>query len=238
MIDSKFAKWATGFSGCNGGNLKGNFWLCGIEHGGGDSEESLIFNDVSVPKFVDAPHWKDRKDFLKSQYNLKAVKLLAALAGREVSDYCCFFREKRCFDQDSEYFKLNLYPIGFKNTSQPWPDWLKDKTGFATRQEYLEWCFSNRFPKLRGWVQRYSPQLVLCTGKTYAALFQSAFGSGDETVSTKKIAGKQVKYFVTNNGSTMVAIVYFLGGWYGLKSDAELSKTGEGLRKILQLDSS
>ncbi|HTE42402.1 MAG TPA: hypothetical protein VK629_16385 [Steroidobacteraceae bacterium] len=139
MIDEKFSRWAKSFSGCDGGNLRGSYWLCGIEYGGGDTEDSLIFDEVDVPKFVGMPHWVDRDAFLKYQYNWKAMKVFAALAGKSVSGYTSFFEEHRCFDQDSEYFKLNLYPIGFKNTSHAsWTEWHSRKTGFATKQEYLD----------------------------------------------------------------------------------------------------
>jgi hypothetical protein len=233
VVDSNFAKWATGFSGCDGGNPKGSVWLCGIEYGGGDTEESLVFDDVNTPKYVGAPD--DRKAFLKYQYNWKAVKLLAALSGNDQGNYTLFFKEQSCFDRDSNYFKLNLFPIGFRNTAHVlWDDWLIRKTGFTTKQQYLEWCFENRFPAIRTWMLTYCPSLILCTGISYAEQFQSAFRSGDEEVMTDSVAGKQIRYFVTNNERTMVAVVYFLGGRYGLKSDLELSSTGRKLAELLR----
>jgi hypothetical protein len=145
MVNNEFAKWATGFSGFDGGNPKGSVWLCGFECAGAPTEQDLVFDDVTTPCYVG----ENREEFLRgSQYNLKAVKLLAALAGRATSDYSSFFKEQSCFDRDSNYFKLNLYPIGFNDTKHNrWKEseWLTQRTGFATKQEYLEWCRGNRF---------------------------------------------------------------------------------------------
>lgn len=235
MINNDFIRWATGFSGCDGGNPKGNIWLCGFEFGGGNTEEDLVFSDdVTLPAYVGGEYWENRDEFLKFQYNLKAIKLLTALAGKDIGDYESFFRNQSCFDCDSNYFKLNLYPIGFKDTShQHWADWLVKKTGFTAKQDYLTWCRENRFPILRNWVLTYSPSLILCTGISYAQQFQSAFGSGDENVFTEEVAGKQIKYFLTNNDQTLVAVIYFLGTIYGLKSNDELSLTGKRLAELL-----
>ena len=235
MVNDEFAQWATGFSGCDGGNLNGGMWICGFEFGGGHTEESLVFDDAITPCYVGSPFWENREEFLNYQYNWKAVKLFAAMANRDTGNYASFFREQSCFDRDSNYFKLNLYPIGFRDTSHKhWADWLAKKTGFTTKQQYINWCIINRFPVLRRWVLEYSPSLILCTGKTYAKQFQSAFGLGDEVVFTEEVAGKEIKYFSTNDGKTMVAIIYFLGTQYGLKSDDELSQTGNRLAELLK----
>jgi len=191
MVNNEYAKWATGFSGCDGGNLKGSIWLCGIEFGGGHTEKNLVFDAVDTPTYVGEPHYS-REQFIKYQYCWKAVKLLAELADRDKGDYTSFFKEESCFDRDSDYFELNLYPIGFKSTSHArWADWLVRKTGLANKQQYLDWWFEHRFPALRKWLLDYSPSLVLCTGKTYAPQFQSAFGSNNEKVITEEVAGKR-----------------------------------------------
>lgn len=233
-INKDFASWATGFSGCDGGNPRGSVWLCGIEYGGGDTEESLVLPSVDTPRFVGAPHWGCREEFLKYPYNWKALKLLAAMAGEDVGEYASFFRERSCFDQHSDYFKLNLYPIGFRKTSSTWPDWLVRKTGFSTKQEYLDWCLTHRFPALRKWVSDYCPRLVLCTGITFSDQFRSAFGSKDEHVFTERASGKEIKYFATNGGNTLVTVVHFLGGPHGLNSDEDLIATGKRLGELLR----
>ena len=235
LVNSEFAKWATGFAGCDGGNLGGGVWLCGIEFGGRETEATFEFQDFSVPGSITDEPGYERREFLTSQYNKKAIKLLAALAGENVCDYRLFFREHECFDRHSIYFKLNLYPLSFHSVAEPLPSWLVERVGLSTKKQYVEWCVENRFPIFRKWVQDNSPSLVLCTGITHIRGFQSAFGTGDETVQTEEVAGgKNIKYFITNSGRTMVAIIYFLGNRYGLNSNIQLWETGRSLAELLR----
>jgi len=230
VTSNGFKEWAQGFSGCDGGNPSGRIWLCGIEFGGGHTEKTLIYDDVTKPPWNNP----DKDDFIRYQYNWKAIKLLAALNGGECAEYKSFFEEQSCFDKKSNYFKLNLYPIGFKDTSHHrWENWLVLKTGFASKQQYLGWCKKSRFPMLRRWLIDYSPRLVLCTGITRLEEFRSAFGDGTEKVIEGKAGGKGFKYFLTNDRKTLVAIVYFLGGSKGLGSDDQLAATGKQLASVL-----
>jgi hypothetical protein len=231
MVNPEFAKWAKGFSGCDGGNPQGKVWLCGIEYGGTLTEE-LPFVPMDVPDCVGEENY-GRAAFLKYHYNWRAIRLLAAFAGDVPSNCETFFREQSCFDRNSNYFKLNLFPFAFKDTSHKhWPGWLAKKTGLKTKQEYLEWCVVNRFPLLKEWVSRYSPRLIICTGKSHLEHFMAAFGTRDEIIENAEAAGKQIPYFLTNTGRTLVVIVYFLGGRYGLTADKQLLTTGKKLADL------
>lgn len=215
-----------------------DIWICGYEFAThSENESDLEFNELPSPPYVGGRHWTNRQDFLKSQYNLKALKLLMALENKEVSleGSKAFFNEHSCFDCNSNYFKLNIFPIGFPNTKHGnWPDWMTSKTGFSRKAEYLHWCSEHRFPVLRSWVSHYSPKLIICTGTKSCGEFQSAFGTGNEEVFTTEAADKQIKYFVTNNNRTLVAVTYFLGGPYGLISDKQLALTGKKLSELLK----
>jgi hypothetical protein len=241
MVTADFAKWAVGFSGCDGGNPKGDIWLCGIEFGEGHTEKDLERNltevDVSNPGFLGDRNWDEEEiqDFLKYPYNWKAAKLLCALAGRATETYRDFFRAERCFSRDSRYFKLNLYPIGFRNTSSEyWQDWHTRLTGFQTKSEYIQWCQAKRFLALRTWVQECFPKLIVCTGKDHRNEFFKAFTDGAAAPDSVDVAGKKIWYVVTNAGRTLVAVTYFLGGPHGLKSDPELSAAGKMLAELLR----
>lgn len=232
MVENAFAKWATGFSGCDGGNPGGSTWICGIEYGGGETEGKFQFTDVTEPAYVGGEIY-DRGDFLKYRYNWKAVKLLAALDGRDVKNYAKFYEDRQCFNRQSDYFKLNLFPLGFRNTSHShWTEWIATKTGIPTKDEYLRWCIAHRFPALRSWVEKYSPKLVVCTGITYADWFHEAFGEEDDRIIDTTAGGKLVRSFVTNGGKTLIAVTYFFGGRYGLKSDPELAATAKHIAEL------
>jgi hypothetical protein len=233
MVNADFAEWATSYSGCDGGALAGKVWLCGIEYGANNPQPNdPAYSAVNVPCFVGCPHY-DRKDFLRYQYNWKAIKLLAAYYGTDVTDYKSFFQSQNCFGKNSDSFKLNLYPLGFKNTSaQHWPPWLFDRIGFQNKKEYLDWCSVYRFSAIRTWASKHTPEVVICTGKQYLTEFQKAFGGSGAEVRTTEAAGKLINYFVTNNGKTLVVVVNFLGGRYGLSSDRQITETG---RKVAEL---
>lgn len=230
MVSSGFEEWALGFSGCDGGNPKGCVWLCGLEYGGDDTAEWLCFPDVSCPAAIDP---KD-ETFLTHQYNWRALKLLAALKGIQPAEYRRLFRSQSCFASESDYFKLNLYPIAFKDTSHTrWTAWLEKKTGFHTKQEYLTWCQTHRFSQLRRWASEHAPRLIVCTGITHAREFCLAFGGTPESICQAEAAGKAIRYFTTNDGRTLVAVIYFFGGAHGLRSDEELRATGEVLSGLV-----
>jgi hypothetical protein len=231
MVTEDFAKWASGFSGCDGGNPRGGIWLCGIEYGGGgDSEGDLNFSeDVSKPR----SEARAVGDFCRFQYNSKALKLLCALSGRDVRAYRSFYEDRRCFSSESDYFKLNLYPIGFRDTSARWEDWLARKTGILTKAEYTQWCETQRFPQLRKWSQQYRPRLIICTGKSHRSAFFRAFCGFSEPHKLEDQGEKPFWYIQTNSGHTLVAVVYFLGGRHGLNSDPKLADTGQRLRELM-----
>jgi hypothetical protein len=232
VVTPDFEKWALGFSGCDGGNLEGKIWLCGIEYGGGNSDPTMPFPDAAVPSYVGGVDYSPL-DFQKYAYNWKALKLLASIAGHRPDQYKAFFKNHSCFDRHSDYFKLNIYPIDFKTTAHHlWDKWVA-KTGIATKEEYLEWCREFRFKKLRAWLLEYSPRLIICTGKQYFSQFWAAFGDGTEEIHVVYAAGKEIRYFATDSGKTLVAVIYFLGGRFGLRSDAELSQTGAKLASLI-----
>lgn len=235
MVTETFSKWARGFSGCDGGNIKGKIWLCGIEYAGGDSCESIaqeLSRDVSHPP----PPREKPESFLSYRYNQGALKILCALSGKYGDKYEDFFRSESCFAPDSDYFKLNLYPLGFRTVdSLLWQGCHSRLTGFGSKEEYQCWCRTHRFPQLRAWAtqQQHPPKLILCTGKTYGDDFFSAFGNRESQTQDER-AGKPIRYLVTNDGQTLVAVTYFPGGRHGLNSNEKLSSTGQRLAQILR----
>lgn len=235
IVNSDFAKWAVGFSGCDGGNPMGSIWVCGIEPGGGETRGKVHFADVTVPGFVGDPS-NSRDEFIRHQHNWKAVKLLAAMQQEDVSAYKDFYARSACFARDSSYFKLNLFPLSFPNTSHShWEPWIAELTGFASKREYEIWCETNRFPVMADWARTYRPKAIICTGTTdpFCTWFQKAFGFEHGTMSEATVEGKLVKHFVTRNGATHVVITYFLGGRRGLNSNKQIEATGHYIARLL-----
>jgi hypothetical protein len=235
MVNDEFARWAVGYSGFDGGNPRGSTWLCGIENAGDDTDEALMFNDVSAPGFVGDQSWPlGGSEFLScSRFNRNAIKLLMALKGRSDLKNCeAFLKAERCFRNNSDYFKLNLYPIAFHEASHRlWMPWHTKRTGLADKVSYWKWCAVNRFPAMRKWVREFSPNLIVCAGATERDCFFQAF-TGGETKQSCTADNKNITYAYTNEGNTLVAVIYFLGGPRGLNSDAGIRETGARLAEL------
>lgn len=235
MVNENFKKWALGFSGCDGGDIGSaqspSVWLCGLEWGGGFKPEELadeFKDDVSEPSVG----YKSHERNLAYQYNIKAIKLLCALNG--ASDHVKFNETVKPFTQGAKgYFKLNLYPLAFKNTSHSlWSEGFAKATGIENKSEYIRWIEQNRFPKLRAWAKERKPRLIICVGISYKNEFIAAFGGEGAQVKEAVAGGKKFYYFENEDGTT-VAITYFLGNPYGLNSDAAIKATGEKIAQIL-----
>jgi hypothetical protein len=157
-ITKKFEKWALGYSGCDGGGIGSpsspGTWVCGIEWGGGHTPEALVTHmeeDVSSPP----RGYSDWTENLAYIFNWQVMKLLSAINGGSVSDYKKFAETVKPFiDGSPNYFKMNLYPIGFKDTSYArWHDNFSHITGFQSKADYLSWCSTFRFPEIRKWAK-------------------------------------------------------------------------------------
>ena len=170
-----FEKWAKLYSGCDGGNLNGVIWLCGIEWGGGDDPDKLDFQrqiDV-LNKRVPGRSPKDTKLIIQNSskkyvYDHNAFKLLTTILTNrklEESDYKEYAAKFITYTNDSQFFKMNLYPISFRDTSEDhWNEKWKVKTGLPTKYHYKLWCWKNRFPEIKKWVKKGNPKLMSHNG--------------------------------------------------------------------------
>ena len=166
------------------------------------------------------------------QYNIKALKLLCAING--ASDHVKFNETVKPFTQGAKgYFKLNLYPLAFKNTNHSlWSEGFAEATGLKNKGEYIRWIEQNRFPRLRVWAKERKPRLIICVGISYKNEFIVAFGDEGAQVKEAVAGGKKFYYFKNETGA-IVAITYFLGNPHGLNSDAAIKATGEKIAQIL-----
>lgn len=236
MTEEYFKRWALGFSGCDGGDIGSpenpSTWLCGIEWGIGFNEDELenIFknNEESIPK-----GYENNEENLAYQFNQKALKLLASLNG--YANILKFNEEVKPFVINSKgYFKLNLYPLAFKNTDFTlWNEQFSIATGFKTKNEYIQWIQENRFKEMRKRVKIYKPKLIICVGISYKDDFIKAFGDDNVDIKQSEAGGKKFYYFKNKDG-TLVVITYFLGNRFGLSSDLMLKETGKEIARLLK----
>ncbi|MBD3768457.1 MAG: hypothetical protein IE928_11050 [Gammaproteobacteria bacterium] len=234
---NEFEKWALGYSGCDGGDIGSRsspaIWVCGIEWGGGHTPEALITHmeeDVNHPP----KGYADWKENLAYIFNRQVMKMLSAINGGSVSEYKEFAERVQPFvDSRRGYFKMNLYPIGFKDTSYArWHDNFSAITGFQSKADYLAWCSNWRFPQLRKWAEQAAPKLILCLGKTYIDDFQSAFHDDGCDFTHEVIDDRDLFWGVNTQGST-VAVVPFMVNRNGLVKNTSIQKFGERIAQLL-----
>lgn len=229
--------WLLDFSGCDGGLIGSPdnpaIWVCGIEWGGGTSAESLR-------EYIQL-EWNQSPDFGHDElffypFNKVIYKLLAALNGEKVEHYVEFANREKPFlkDSPSYYFKMNLYPIAFKNTGVDlWTLEFSEITGFKNKHEYIRWCNRYRFPFMNQWVEKYQPKLIICFGKTYETEFNIAFSDGYKSFNEEQIEHVVLKWKKNDNG-TIVAVLPFPNSPTGLKHHSTIQLVGERLGELLK----
>lgn len=236
MGKTRFEKWGLGYSGCDGGDIGSakspSTWVCGIEWGGGHSPEAL---DLHMDEEVTHPPsgYEDWRDNLAYIFNRQVMKLLSAINGGAVSEYKKFAESIQPFVQGrSGYFKMNLYPIGFRDTSHSrWHDKFADITGFESKADYLAWCSTYRFPQIRRWAELFTPKLILCLGKTYLSEFKVAFHEHGAVLNHESIDDRDLFWGFNKQGS-LVAIIPFMVNRNGLVKNGSIQKVGGRIARI------
>jgi hypothetical protein len=233
-----FEKWALSYAGCDGGDIgspgRRSIWVCGIEWGGNQSTEQLrdaMQCDESLPR----PGYGDATHNLKHIFNRQALKILSAINGQKVSEYRDFCQQAQPFAQGSSgYFKLNLYPIAFKDTNRVrWHAEFAEATGFDTKAAYIKWCQTHRFPRMRQWAHTAKPKLILCLGKDYRTDFKRAFHAENTSFNHVSIDGRDLWWSLNADG-TLVAIIPFMVNRYGLTRNDSIQKFGDQIAQLLE----
>ncbi|WP_144011833.1 hypothetical protein [Vandammella animalimorsus] len=236
---AEFAKWATSFSGCDGGDIgtpaDRSIWFCGIEWGGQESSERLaeeILRDESQPR----TGYSDATRNEAYIFNRQALKILSAIDGTNVSNYREFCSRAKPFTQGSSgYFKLNLYPVSFKDTSPSrWHEQYAAITGFSSKQEYIDWCRIHRFGQIRKWAFTARPKLILCLGKQYRADYKLAFHEGSATFNHESIDSRDLWWSVNSDG-TLVVIIPFMVNRHGLTRNDVIQKFGDRIARLMEM---
>jgi hypothetical protein len=235
-IRAEFENWGLGYSGCDGGDMGDtearSTWVCGIEWGGGHDPETLrshMREDVSKPP-IGYQTWKENISYI---FNWQVMKLLAAIEGGKVEDYKAFAERVQPFVQGKiGYFKMNLYPIGFKDTNgDRWRTEFSGITGFNSKPEYITWCKEQRLPKIRTWASRWRPQLILCLGKTYIDDFSRAFFDQENTFNQESIDDRDLRWGINDDGA-LVVVLPFMVNRNGLVKNTSIQKVGERISQL------
>lgn len=242
-MNSNLKQWAQSLAGCDGGNIEAKIWLCGIEWGGGSVEH---YYDKDLPNEIKngSVHHEhklfDWKDSITYPYGRSFAKLWTAVKGNEVATY----RSELSKLDGSELFKLNLYPIAFDSTDpQLWHENRLDViTGFKDKHLFNTWCFFNRFPAYSQLRSKHKPKLIVCTGVNYLRDFLMFFAGGQEidklqvgTIEPQSENNKSTRqYYWVKFDGTLLVVIPFFSGRYGLNSDYLLKEMGSRIKSLLE----
>lgn len=224
------------WSGCDGGHLKADVWICGIEHGGA-CEPNTPLQTEREPGAWDETFKTSHPEFFTWQYHQKVAKLMVAIErlrrprGSRLEENYRAYMEERLYVRGGDTFKLNLFPFSSPSTSSSeWEQAYKSVLGM-TRDSYAELCRQVRFPFFAKERQKYAPKVVLATGKTYRDDFVRAFGFSNTSVEEFHIGNRECRRY-RDQESTLVVTPFF-GGRYGMNSDGLLERLAEEIAGIL-----
>lgn len=236
-VNADFKKWATSYSGCDGGDVGSSshrsIWLCGIEWGGGHTPDHLradFYQDYSTPP-TGYDCWQDNLAWI---YNWQAMKLLCAMHGYSIADYKQFAEQHRPFVKGAKgFFKMNLYPIAFRNTSGAhWAEAFSELTGFASKSDYISWCDEHRLSAISQWAEHHKPKAIICLGKTLKESFSRAFSITSAALTTEVIENRELSWAENPSGS-LVFLLPFMVNRNGLTRNATIQKFGERVAEII-----
>ncbi len=239
----KLKEWACSFSGCDGGDIKADIWLCGIEWGySGTTEkdkkeyyQTKLINAIAKGSVENPCKNFSWEDSLKYPYGKSFAKLYKAIQSEKIDDYENVANHK-------PLFRLNLYPIAFSSTDHSlWQEYNLDKTtGFKSKHLFNTWCFFNRFSFFSKLRKEHKPKLIICTGINYLRDYLMCFGAKNiDQIQTGSIKPKSENnkhdrvYYWIKVDETLLVVTPFLSGRYGLNSDHLLQEMGIKIKELM-----
>lgn len=203
-----------------------SLWLSGVEYG--ESEKGNPTNEEIKAYSVELQQtWT---------YNCNAFKLISVIEGQLVGDAFAYAERQKIFEsKTAPYFQTNLFPIECK-TLETWSEDAQLRSGFSSKEEYVEAIRSNCFEQMHKQLLAYKPRLFIGVGTTHVADFAKVvFGkSMDIEPTIINLDGTNKKIYV-QKGEIPFAVVPTLSGWpSGLRTDEEITKAGEIIRSILK----
>lgn len=218
---------------CDGGDYGSpqlrTIWLLGIEPGWSVEDKANRTDEI----FKREPF--NVEDELRAagsnRFALNAFKLLAAMGGTEPTEYKRFARQKRPFENDSGYFKGNLYPFPASNLKE-WDSEAIRLTGFMNKADYINWVKGRRFQIIEEWIEKCRPSLFIGVGVSSLQDFMRVTRTDKVETCTFLVNGKNKKIHWSLNGAVpLVVVPHLSGGTNGLNSYEAIQEAANIIRR-------
>lgn len=237
----QFKNYIKSYSGIDGGNRKSRIWFCGIEYGG--ATEELDGNRCAYT-LAQVKGWDDdfknqnvwKNDRRKWTFNRTIAKIMATMiyGAKAANTKECWetYYDKQLFAPCGNEFKLNLFPLAFRNTSE----WVKSSC-FQKKDQYYDFCRQDRFGLLRKLKSDLNPKIVICFGLCCKSDFEKAFGFSESLESHFCVAkNERRRYFHSVEGDSVLLVLPFPNRRFGLNSWEAVEKASELILDLGKLD--
>ncbi|VEJ53815.1 hypothetical protein [Pragia fontium] len=220
MVTDGFKALACSYFGCDGGNVLSDVWICGLEWGyqfDGINAEDLRFHECSS--------WEDKvfMGSIKAQYNQKLAWFYNAYYNWDEDIFNDeFVSRRKLLSKDGVGFKMNAFPIGFKNRSSvTWDEKFKSVTNLNSFEEYVDWCVKNRGEFFRKIAKESNTKMIVCTGISNKDNFFKFFDCDFD-----KIISINNDIYISNikNSTTKVVVTRFFNYQEGCINSKEKMK--------------
>lgn len=236
METNNIEKWANSFSGCDGGDINSDVWLCGIEWGytNATDEDREKYYEKELPSWIkkgedkaniDYDFFEDKGENGKEYpFNLAFKKIYSSI--------------QKDFNFPNKLFKFNLSPVPFnQDDNKLWTQNIIKATGFNNKNDFMKYIMSlNRFTKIR---DEYKPKLIVCIGNSRKIDFlHTFFGKYNLKLKSEIIKNneenKTNRYmsYVKHDHTTLV-VIPFATSASGLNSDYLKNQVAKKIVELL-----
>ncbi len=205
---------------------KPSTWLCGIEFGDSENTNPAL---VAEEGFSVEKQWG-----YPGGYNRKAHKLLCCIEGYPIREAFEFAKERSIFaSPDCGYMLTNLFPENCL-TVDTWSAEAQERTGFASKADYIAYVRNVCFKTMRAQVKEHRPKLFIGVGVTHERDFVSIASEPEIKCELAEFkVGNHTKRIRLYPGETPLAVVPHLTSAGGLNSNESIEMTGKIIRERL-----
>lgn len=203
-----------------------SFWLCGIEYGESPNQRGT---DEEIQDYSVAMQWRNWT------YNRNAFKLISVVEGQSVDEALSYAEQRKIFEsRTSPYFQTNLFPVECR-TLETWSGDAQLRSGFSSKQAYIEAIRSSCFEQMHQQVWNHHPRLFVGVGITHVEDFSRVvFGKSVDLERHEFSINGHRKTLYLRSGEVPFAVVPHLSSPSGLNSNEALVRAGEMIRALLK----